>query len=489
MSEGGAVSIALSKETGLSGSCSHISITGLSADSREIRPGFAFAALAGTQVNGTAFIAKAIDNGARVVVVDKDEQVDVPDDVCLLKVDEPRRALALLAAEFYKSQPDCVAAVTGTNGKSSVVAFVRQMWDAMGMSAASLGTVGVSWPGGFEKLEHTTPDPVGLHAALKRLTERGVDHLALEASSHGLEQHRLDGIKFCVGAFTNFSRDHLDYHKTFDAYFDAKMRLFDDLLCPGCVAVINADDEYSSQVIKRALADERRVFSVGKKGRDLKLVKQEPLGMGQVLKIRGRRQEYKVFLPLVGEFQASNALVAAGMVVASGGSEAVAIRTFENLKGAKGRLELVGRSAGDAAIFVDFAHTPDALEVALAALRPFVGNRLIVLFGCGGDRDRTKRPLMGEIAQKLADEVIVSDDNPRTEDAAEIRREVLQGCPGAIEIGDRGKAIADAIAMLKKGDVLLIAGKGHEEGQIIGTTTIAFSDHEAVYSAIGGKAA
>lgn len=489
MGDAGFVKIVLNAQTGLRDGCEHISVCGLSADSREIRPGYLFAALSGTQVNGAAFIGKAVGNGARAVLVQRDEHVEVPEGVQVLRVDDPRRALALIAAQFYNAQPDCVAAVTGTNGKSSVVAFVRQIWDAMGLAAASLGTVGVSWPGGFEKLAHTTPDPVGLQRTLKDLHGHGVSHLALEASSHGLEQHRLDGIKICVAAYTNFSRDHLDYHKTFEAYFDAKMRLLEELLCPRCVAVVNADDARAPDVIRRVKESGRRVYSVGRKGRDLKLLTREPLGLGQVLKIRGSDQDYKVFLPLVGDFQASNALVAAGMVVAAGGSEAVAVRCFENLKGARGRLELVARSATDAAIFVDFAHTPDALDVALSALRSFVENRLVVVFGCGGDRDKTKRPLMGEVAQRLADVVIVSDDNPRTEEAGQIRREVLKGCPGALEIGDRGKAISDAVAMLDKGDVLLVAGKGHEEGQIIGTKTIAFSDHEAVLAAVGGKAA
>ena len=466
-----------------------IEITGISADSRLIKPGFLFAALPGAIVDGAKFIGQAVENGAVAVLVASDAKVDVAQNIAVIRASEPRAGLARIAARFYDAQPDCVTAVTGTNGKSSVVAFVRQMWAAMGIRAASLGTVGIDYPDGFEKLEHTTPDPVAMHEALARLARSGVEHLALEASSHGLEQHRLDGINICVGAFTNFSQDHLDYHKTFDAYFAAKMRLFDDLLCPGCAAVINADSPQAGKVRSHAQKHGARIFTVGKKGRDLKLLEQRPLGFGQLLKIKGREQTYKVYLPLVGGFQASNALVAAGMVIAAGGSEAVAVKTFENLKGAKGRLELVERTENGAAIFVDFAHTPDALEMSLEALKPFAQSRLIVVFGCGGDRDKGKRPLMGKVACRLADKVYVTDDNPRGEVAAQIRAETMAGCPGATEIGDRQQAIASAIGDLQKGDILLIAGKGHEEGQIVGDRVIAFSDHAAVRLVIEGTAA
>ena len=466
-----------------------IEITGISADSRLIKPGFLFAALPGAIVDGAKFIGQAVENGAVAVLVASDAKVDVAQNIAVIRASEPRVGLARIAARFYDAQPDCVTAVTGTNGKSSVVAFVRQMWAAMGIRAASLGTVGIDYPDGFEKLEHTTPDPVAMHEALARLARSGVEHLALEASSHGLAQHRLDGINICVGAFTNFSQDHLDYHKTFDAYFAAKMRLFDDLLCPGCAAVINADSPQAGKVRSHAQKDGARIFTVGKKGRNLKLLEQRSLGFGQLLKIKGREQTYKVYLPLVGGFQASNALVAAGMVIAAGGSEAVAVKTFENLKGAKGRLELVERTENGAAIFVDFAHTPDALEMSLEALKPFAQSRLIVVFGCGGDRDKGKRPLMGKVACRLADKVYVTDDNPRGEVPAQIRLQAMAGCPGATEIGDRQQAIASAIGDLQKGDILLIAGKGHEEGQIVGDRVIAFSDHTAVRLVIEGTAA
>lgn len=466
-----------------------LEITGINADSRLIKPGYLFAALEGSIVNGEKFIDKAIENGAVAVLVSTQYKEIIPDGIAVLRAELPRAALAKVAARFFGVQPDCVTAVTGTNGKSSVVAFVRQFWEAMGMRAASLGTVGIDHPGGFKKLAHTTPDPVAIHKALAELADDGVDHLALEASSHGLEQNRLDGVNICVGAFTNFSQDHLDYHQTFEAYFAAKMRLFDELICEGCAAVINADCTEAEKVIDHAQKRGARIFTVGEKGKDLQLLSQEPMGLGQALKIKGSERTYNVFLPLVGNFQASNALVAAGMVIAAGGSEAVAIKTFENLRGAKGRLELVERTNNGAAIFVDFAHTPDALELSLEALRPFSDGKLVVVFGCGGDRDKGKRPLMGEVAARLADKVIVTDDNPRGEVPAQIRSDVKSGCPDATEIGDRQTAISTAIGELKDGDVLLIAGKGHEDGQIVGDKVIPFSDHDAVQIALEGAAA
>ena len=466
-----------------------IGVFGLSADSREVEQGFVFAALSGTAANGVDYIPAALENGAVAVIVKEGAEPEVPEDIAVISVAKPRAMLAKMAAAFYGQQPDCVAGVTGTNGKSSVVAFVRQIWRTMGLQAASLGTVGLSYPGGFEKLAHTTPDPVTIQADMARLADMGVKHLALEASSHGLEQNRLDGLKICVGAFTNFSQDHLDYHKTFEAYFAAKMRLFDELICPGCAAVINADCPEADKVRQHAEKRGARIVMVGEKGADLQLLEQEPMGLGQSLLIKGREQTYKVFLPLVGAFQASNALVAAGMVIAAGGSEAVAVKTFENLRGARGRLELVERTDEGAAIFVDFAHTPDALDLSLQALRPLADGRLIVVFGCGGDRDKGKRPLMGEVAARLADKVFVTDDNPRSENAAQIRADVLVGCPDATEIGDRQQAVSAAIGELKKGDVLLVAGKGHEQGQIVGDKVIPFSDHDAVQKAMEGLAA
>ena len=466
-----------------------IEVHGLSADSREIKKGFVFAALPGTVVDGAKFIDKAVANGAVAVIVQTGVKTNVGDNVAVIEADEPRQALALMAADFYAGQPDCIAAVTGTNGKSSIVAFVRQIWQSMGLRAASLGTVGIDYPGGFEKLAHTTPDPVSMQKALEKLAKKSVTHLALEASSHGLEQHRLDGIQICVGGFTNFSQDHLDYHKTFEAYFAAKMRLFDELLAPGSAAVINVDSDKAAEVLARVKARGLRILTVGKAGEHLKLLSQKSMALGQLLEIQGVEQTYKVFLPLVGAFQAENALVAAGLVIAAGGSEAIAIKSLEDLRGAKGRLELVDRSKDDAAIFVDFAHTPDALKLSIQALRPFADGKLVVVFGCGGDRDKGKRPLMGKVAADFADVVYVTDDNPRGEDPSVIRSETMAGCPDAVEIGDRSKAIETAIKSLEKGDVLLIAGKGHEEGQIVGDKIIPFTDHEAVFAVTRGVAA
>ncbi len=466
-----------------------LKIKGISADSRKIKPGFMFAALDGTVVDGARFVDSAIANGAVCILASVDADIDVPDKVVVLRDDNPRRALAKIVGRYYGAQPDCITAVTGTNGKSSVVAFVRQIWERMGLRAASMGTIGVEWPGGFKKLAHTTPDPVQIHKRLRKLARKSVTHLAVEASSHGLSQYRLDGINICAGAFTNLSRDHLDYHKDFDNYFEAKMRLFDELLRPGLPAVINMDSEHADAVLEHV---ERRglvAFKVGKKGEQIKLIENQPMGLGQLLTIETGFGRHKVFLPLVGEFQASNALVAAGIVIASGGSPDVAIKSLEDIKGAKGRLELVAETSSGATIFVDYAHTPDALKIAMQALRPFVKSRLVVVFGAGGDRDPGKRALMGKMVSELADIAYVTDDNPRTEDAGAIRAQIMAGCPQAIETGDRAAAIDQAVASLQKGDVLLVAGKGHEQGQIIGEKSIPFSDHEAVSAAIREQAA
>ena len=466
-----------------------IAVGGLSSDSRQVKPGYVFAALEGVNADGASFAAKAVEAGAVAIVAGPDSRIDVPGGVVVLRHENPRHALARMAANFYARQPGCVVAVTGTNGKSSVVAFVRQIWEAMGLCGASLGTVGVNWGGGEEKLAHTTPDPVTLHAMISQLSGRGISHLAVEASSHGLEQHRLDGLSLCAGAFTNFSRDHLDYHASEEDYFNAKMRLIDDLLEAGSPVVVNMDDKRAGEVIRRADRADLRVLQVGRKASDLRLDKIRPLGLGQELQITGGQGRYKVYLPLVGAFQAANALVAAGLVIASGGSEAVAIKVFENLKGARGRLELVDRTSAGAPVFVDYAHTPDALKTALEALRPFARGALKVVIGAGGDRDCGKRVLMGRAAARFADEVIVTDDNPRSENPAVIRKAILEGCPEATEIGDRAVAIDSAIRSLAPDDVLLVAGKGHEQGQIVGDRVLPFSDHEAVLAVTGGAAA
>ena len=456
-------------------------IAGITADSREVKPGFLFAALPGVKVDGSAFIAQAVKAGAVAVVSGKGVSGDV------ISVENPRRLLALAASRFYEDQPDTIVAVTGTNGKTSVAVFVRQIWAAMGFRAASLGTIGVVGPDGSEYLAHTTPDPVKLAQLVAKMSEDHIEHLAIEASSHGLEQHRLDGLRLTAGGFTNITRDHLDYHLTFENYFAAKMRLFDRLLPAGAAAVINMDSPQGADVYRHAEAAGLKPFTVGRNGQDLQLLEAKQDGLEQHLKLQTAVGVFAVALPLVGDFQVSNALVAAGLVIASGGETGLVLHALESLKGAKGRLELVGVSASGGSIFVDYAHTPDALENVLQTLRSSTAGKVIVAFGCGGDRDKGKRPLMGAIATKMADHAIVTDDNPRSENAAQIRQEVLVGAMGAEEIGDRAQAIAAGIAMLKQGDIFLIAGKGHEEGQIVGSKTLPFSDHDAVNAALRGE--
>ena len=459
--------------------CADVDIAGLTADSREVADGFLFAALAGTQTDGAAFIPQAVERGAAAILTARDTKV--PEiDVPVLRGDDPRRLFALAAARFFDAQPETSVAVTGTNGKTSVAAFVRQIWAKLGLRAASLGTVGVVHPDGRWPLLHTTPDPVALHRMLRDLTEINVTHLCIEASSHGLAQARMDGMHLAAGAFTNISRDHLDYHSDFEDYFAQKMRLFRDLLDPGAGAVIHADGPESGRVADIARENGLSVISVGENGDDLRLEQLQRVGLGQTLSIRCADRTMEVTLPLVGDFQAANALVAAGLVMATGFEADRVLPCLEDLEGESGRLELVGRTGEGAAIFVDYAHTPDALANALAALRPFTDGRLVAVFGCGGDRDRGKRPQMGKIAAKQADVAYVTDDNPRTEDPALIRSEIMAAAPDATEIGDRADAIAEAIGTLAEGDVLLVAGKGHETGQTIGTETIPFSDQDVV---------
>jgi UDP-N-acetylmuramoyl-L-alanyl-D-glutamate--2,6-diaminopimelate ligase len=372
-----------------------------------------------------------------------------------------------------------IAAVTGTSGKTSVAAFTRQIWAALGEQAASIGTVGVVAPNKEIYGSLTTPDPVDLHATLAALADEGVTHLALEASSHGLDQHRLDGVRFAAAGFTNITRDHLDYHPTFEAYLAAKLILFDRLLPAGAAAVIHSDHPHADKVIAAAAARGLRVMTAGATGRDLHLTASAIDGFSQTIVVEHGGKPYRIRLPLVGGFQVDNALISAGLAIATGSDAARALPALEGLQGAKGRLELVGQYAG-APIFVDYAHKPDALAKALDALRPYAQRRLVVVFGAGGDRDKGKRPLMGAIAAEKADVVIVTDDNPRSEEPAAIRREILAAAPGAIEIGDRHEAISRAIAGLGEGDVLVVAGKGHETGQIVGGKTLPFSDHAAV---------
>jgi UDP-N-acetylmuramoyl-L-alanyl-D-glutamate--2,6-diaminopimelate ligase len=456
-------------------------IAGISADSRAIRPGFLFAAVPGAKADGARFVADAIKAGA--VAVMSERRIELPEDVALIEVDNIRRALALAAAKFYPRQPATIAAVTGTSGKTSVAAFTRQLFAAQGHAAASIGTVGVVSPKGEEYGSLTTPDPIELAHTLDRLAGEGVTHLALEASSHGLDQHRLDGVRIAAGGFTNLSRDHLDYHHTLEAYLAAKLILFERLIAPGGSAVIAADGDHADAVTAAAKRRGLSIFTVGRTGDGLTLMDVSIDGFSQTLQIAHAGKTYRVRLPLVGQFQIENALVAAGLAIVTGGDAATVINALEGLHGAKGRLELVGHRCG-APIFVDYAHKPDALAKALDALRPYVKRNLVVVFGAGGDRDQGKRPLMGAIAVQKAERVVITDDNPRSEEAAAIRKSILAAAPGAAEIGDRRDAIRRAVAELQSGDVLLVAGKGHETGQIVGTKVLPFSDHEAVADAL-----
>jgi UDP-N-acetylmuramoyl-L-alanyl-D-glutamate--2,6-diaminopimelate ligase len=407
----------------------------------------------------------------------------------LVATRNPRRALALAAARFYPRQPAVIAAVTGTSGKTSVAAFTRQIWEQAGFSAASIGTTGVVAPGRSEYGSLTTPDPVALHRLLSELADAGVTHASMEASSHGLDQCRLDGVKLAAGGFTNLGRDHMDYHPTVEDYHRAKLRLFDTLLPKGAPAVIFADDPWSQPTIEAARAAGLEVLTVGRRGEFLKLKRVEHERHRQRAEVEADGVLHEIDLPLAGDFQIANALVSAGLAISTGTSVDKALIALEKLKGAPGRLDLVGTTANGAPVYVDYAHKPDALENMLASVRPFTTGRVIVVFGCGGDRDRGKRPIMGEIATRLADVVIVTDDNPRSEAPEAIRAAILAAAPGAIEIGDRRKAIHEAVAMLHAGDTLIVAGKGHEVGQTVGAETVHFSDHEEVRSALRERAA
>jgi UDP-N-acetylmuramoyl-L-alanyl-D-glutamate--2,6-diaminopimelate ligase len=461
-------------------------IAGISADSRAVKPGYLFVAVPGAKADGASFVPQALKAGAIAVMAER--SLALPDDVALIETPNIRRALALTAARFFPRQPATIAAVTGTSGKTSVAAFTRQIWAKQDLPAASIGTVGVVSPKGEHYGSLTTPDPVELHRTLAELAGEGVTHLALEASSHGLDQHRLDGVRIAAGGFTNLTRDHLDYHITIEAYLAAKLILFERLVAPGGSAVIAVDGEYAGAVAAAARKRGLTLFTVGRAGDGLKLTDVGIDGFAQILRLTHGGKNFSVRLPLVGEFQIENALVAAGFAISTGSEAAAVLAALESLTGAKGRLELVGHKDG-APIFVDYAHKPDALAKALDALRPYAKRKLAVVFGAGGDRDQGKRPLMGAIAAEKADKVVVTDDNPRSENAAAIRKAILAAAPAATEIGDRRDAITRAIADLRNGDVLLIAGKGHETGQIVGNQVLPFSDHEAVAAALREPAA
>jgi UDP-N-acetylmuramoyl-L-alanyl-D-glutamate--2,6-diaminopimelate ligase len=473
-----------SDETAIDRQAGTIDVSGLAMDSRVVKPGDVFFALAGSKTDGARFVDAAIAAGAVAIAGDHMPQgLAVPS----VTTANPRRALALAAAKFYPKQPATIAAVTGTSGKTSVAAFTRQIWQRLGHASASIGTIGLVSPKRTVYGSLTTPDPIALHRQLDEIAHDGVTHLAFEASSHGLDQYRLDGVRVAAGGFTNLSRDHMDYHPDVAHYLNAKLRLFRDLVAPGGAAVVSADHDCSAQVVDAARKRGLRLLTVGGRGdgrgEGIRLVDAGIDGFAQKLTLEHRGKKISVRLPLVGGFQIENALVSAGLAIATGSEADAVFASLERLEGAKGRLERVGERNG-APIFVDYAHKPDALAKALQALRPYAKRKLVVVFGAGGDRDAGKRPLMGAIASENADHVIVTDDNPRSEKPEAIRAAILDAAKGAREIGDRAHAIRAAIEELQAGDALLVAGKGHETGQIVGDKTLPFSDHEAVAAAL-----
>lgn len=453
-------------------------VKGISADSRKVTQGMVFFAMHGTREDGVCHVPQAVQKGAIAIVAEREPAVPL-DGAALVKTENVRAALAEAAARLYPRQPEVIAAVTGTSGKTSVADFTRQIWTALGKKAGSIGTLGVIAAGESMPGALTTPDPVTLHEKLDAMAQGGVTHLCLEASSHGIVQRRLDGVRLSAAAFTNFSRDHLDYHPTLEDYFAAKLELFTRLLPAGGHAVVDAGSSVAQEVVRACKMRGIRVLSTGARAAELRLLDAKAEGAAATrLQIAYGSEIYAPLLPLAGSFQASNALVAAGLCIVTGSEAGAVFAALEKLKGAPGRLELAGRRNG-APVFVDYAHKPDALEKALRALRPIVPGRLIVVFGCGGDRDAGKRPLMGEVAARLAARVIVTDDNPRSEDPAAIRKAILQGAAGfenVEEVAGRAEAIARGISLLDPDDGLLIAGKGHETGQIIGNKTLPFSD-------------
>ncbi len=463
-----------------------LEIAGITADSRRVAPGYLFAALPGSRADGRAFIAEAVSRGAAAVLAPEGTQwpPGVPPRP-LLEDPEPRRRLAQLAAGLAGGQPKVVVAVTGTNGKTSTVEFLRQIWTAGGQPAASLGTLGLIAPGFDPGPGLTTPDPVSLAETLARLARAGIQHAAMEASSHGLDQFRLDGVRLAAAAFTNLTRDHLDYHGSEEAYRAAKLRLFAELVPEGAPAVACSELDAASLAALTGIARRRRLElrTVGSAGTAIRLLAAIPRPDGQVLSVEAAGVRREIALTLPGRFQADNALMAAALAMTLG--ERDALDRLAALRGVRGRLELAARLPNGATVYVDYAHTPDALERLLTALRPHTVGRLHVVFGAGGDRDRGKRPLMGAAAARFADVAIVTDDNPRSEDPAAIRAAVLAACPGGREIGDRERAIAEALNGLGPGDVLAVAGKGHEQGQTIGDAVIPFDDVSVVRRLVG----
>lgn len=454
-------------------------ITGLTCDSRAVRPGFLFVALPGVKADGRSFIPSAVDKGAICVLA----PVGTDGDVAIIEDGNPRRTYAKMAANFYPRQPDIIAAVTGTNGKTSTASFLRQIWDRQGIKAVSLGTIGVHGAGFDEPGGLTTPDPVKLHETLQRIHSAGVAHLAMEASSHGLQQFRLDGVCIKAAGFTNLTRDHLDYHVTMEDYLKAKLRLFSEVVEDGGAAVVNADIPQSQEVIAVAKKRGLRVYTYGRAGTNIRLLEREAQPSGQRLSIMVGDKNFTLNLPLVGRFQAENALCALGLAIALGGKVAPCVSTLERLEGVPGRLQHMG-SVNGADVYIDYAHTPDAMENVLTALRPHVKNRLCIMFGCGGDRDAGKRSEMGRIASELADCVMITDDNPRTEDPAKIRKDIMAAAPGAQEVPGRHEAIRAAVKDLNAGDVLVMTGKGTDMGQIVGEYVLPFNEVAEITAAM-----
>ena len=463
-------------------------ITGVTADSRKVGPGVLFAALPGTKIDGASFIPAAITAGAAAILAQPSIQ-DLP--VPVVASDDVRRAYALAASAFWGDQPAVCVAVTGTNGKTSVATFCRQIFKRLGHRSASMGTLGVTISDpvtGDQQITPpglTTPDAADVAELMAKIAAMGVTHMALEASSHGIDQRRLDGVCLKAAGFLNLTQDHLDYHGDMASYGRAKLRLFEALLPRGGTAVLNADSEAFGGFAAAVVMAGQTVLSVGEQGQGLTLVERALLPNGQRLTIRAGGQDHIVNLPLAGAFQAANALAAAGLCIAAGEDVAATLAALEHLEGAAGRLQLVGSKALGGEVYVDYAHTPDGLQTVLEALRPHTSGRLIVVFGAGGDRDRTKRPLMGEIAARLADVAIVTDDNPRSEEPASIRAAILAAAPGAVEVGDRHLAIQQAVDLLSEGDVLVIAGKGHEQGQTIAGVVHPFDDVSEAAAALG----
>ncbi len=466
-------------------------ITGLAVDSRQVRAGSLFAALAGAKAHGVDFAPYALRMGAGAVLTDRagadaarNAIAEAGGKAVLVVAEDARLALAGAAALWFGAQPATMVAVTGTNGKTSVATFTRQIWTELGHVACNIGTTGVE--GAFAAPSvHTTPEPITLHRLLAEMAAAGVTHAAMEASSHGLDQRRLDGVTLKAAAFTNFTQDHLEYHATFDAYFAAKAGLFTRVLPPEGTAVVNLDDPRGAEVAQLARDRGQTVIGVGHgAGADLRILAQRFDATGQDLRFSWRGAPHLVRLPLIGGFQAANALAAAGLAIGAGDAPEAVLAALPRLTTVRGRMQLVAQRDNGATVFVDYAHTPDAVATALAALRPHVLGRLVVVLGAGGDRDRTKRPLMGQAAASHADKVYVTDDNPRTEDPADIRKAVLAGVPDATEVGDRAEAILRGVDALGPGDALLIAGKGHETGQVIGTDVYPFDDAEQASVAV-----